>query len=199
MIWVNGKTDFYIARLMDEMCIIGDRVSSLYTEIQGVKDHSVKLGEIVTGLLDKQAAGNGVAHQTIRDTISKLTADTSVKFAALNAKLQELTDAVNKNQTALGASSNDSGDGCRGDRDCNCDGLSRDPYRHREGTYDTGVTAASQSALSVKIRREDIGMFDLFFDDPDDMGMVFDGKNVIRYNETSLALKQIAKDDQGLE
>ena len=45
-----------------------------------------------------------------------------------------------------------------------------DDYGQREGTYESGYTNTSQSEFRIK--REDIGIFNLAFEDPDDLGVV---------------------------
>jgi hypothetical protein len=55
----------------------------------------------------------------------------------------------------------------------------RIPRGYREGSHDTTRTGFSQSHNGHKIKREDIGVFDTTYDDPDDIGLVINGKTVI--------------------
>ena len=54
------------------------------------------------------------------------------------------------------------------------------PIRFREATYDTAVTAGTQSSnTTFKIKKEDVGQFNPHYDDPDHIGVVADGKSLI--------------------
>ena len=54
---------------------------------------------------------------------------------------------------------------------------SPDDRGQREGTYESGRTNISQS--DFRIKREDMGIFNPVFKDPDDLGVVQDGKSLI--------------------
>ncbi|KAJ4294696.1 hypothetical protein N0V88_004929 [Collariella sp. IMI 366227] len=54
----------------------------------------------------------------------------------------------------------------------------RNPRGHRESTYDSGFTGTAR-AEAVKIKRDDIGLFDPHHEDPNDLGVVQDGKTLI--------------------
>jgi hypothetical protein len=54
----------------------------------------------------------------------------------------------------------------------------RDPHRgFREGTFDSGISGNGRN--TEKIKREEIGIFNPDYKDPDDLGLVQDGKNLI--------------------
>ena len=54
----------------------------------------------------------------------------------------------------------------------------REDRHFRETTHDTGGTGGSKSD-SIKIKREEVGQFNPLYEDPDDLGVVADGKNLI--------------------
>ncbi|KXX72851.1 hypothetical protein MMYC01_204202 [Madurella mycetomatis] len=57
----------------------------------------------------------------------------------------------------------------------------RQTYRqfYREGAFETSTESNSRPSSAVKIKREDIGQFNPHYHDPDDLGVVTDGKSVI--------------------
>ncbi|KAJ4294874.1 hypothetical protein N0V88_005113 [Collariella sp. IMI 366227] len=94
----------------------------------------------------------------------------------------------------------------------------RKPRDHREDTYDSGFTSTTR-AEAVKIKRDDIGIFDPHYEDPNDLGIMRqlrvkslmpvldalitrfqpDALTATRqFSESYLSLKDVARDDQAL-
>ena len=57
----------------------------------------------------------------------------------------------------------------------------REDRHYRETTYNTSSTRGSKLD-SIKIKREEVGQFNPLYKDPDDLGVVVDGKNLIYTN-----------------
>ncbi|KAK4148603.1 hypothetical protein C8A00DRAFT_19593, partial [Chaetomidium leptoderma] len=63
--------------------------------------------------------------------------------------------------------------------------------RYRENTYETGDTRDPRASRSdFKLKRDDIGSFHPYYDDPADLGVVNDGKNII-YTDVHKFTKRI--------
>ena len=60
-------------------------------------------------------------------------------------------------------------------------GNPREDRYYYKTTYDTSSTGGSKSD-SIKIKREEVGQFNPLYKDPDDLGVVADGKNLIYTN-----------------
>ena len=57
----------------------------------------------------------------------------------------------------------------------------REDRYYRETTYDTSSTGGSKLD-SIKIKHEEVGQFNPLYKDPDNLGVVVDGKNLIYTN-----------------
>lgn len=145
--------------------------SKLDKRFEESRKNFASLGDSIRKLLDQIDARFAEQQSVVAGEIDTLRGDLDHRFTALEGRVGSLERAPGgHSQQAPGHRSPPA--------DRPTERADFEARRVREATHGSTTSAAS-ATTTVKIKREDIGQFDPYHDDPRDVGLVTDGKAII--------------------